>query len=65
MNMKDSALSPDDLIYIAEMLRAVRWFRNELHPATAEAIDELDENTGLAEASLRRVAFEMSNTVKS
>ena len=63
--MKEPTLSPDDLLYIAEMLRAVRWVSNELQPSTVEAINELEESSKITEAALRRVAAEMTNNLNS
>ena len=60
--MAKTKLSEADLIYVADMLRAVAWVRTELAPASPEAIHELEECLGAAESALRRVAAEMSLT---
>ncbi len=61
--MAKSKLSEEDLIYVADMLRAVAWVRQDLTPASPEALHELEESLGAAESALRRVAAEMSITV--
>ena len=61
--MAKTKLSEDDLVYVADMLRAVAWVRTELSPASPEAIHELEECLGAAESALRRVAAEMSLTM--
>jgi len=53
-------LSVDDLVYVADMLRAVAWVKGELAPASPEALYELEECLGAAESALRRVAAEMT-----
>lgn len=58
--MDKPKLSEDDLIYVADMLRAVAWIRDDLKPASPEALHELEECLGAAESALRRVAAEMS-----
>lgn len=60
--MSDRKLSDEDLIYVADMLRAVAWVKNELGPASAESLFELEESLGAAESALRRVAAEMATT---
>ena len=58
--MSKPKLSVDDLVYVADMLRAVAWVKGELTPASPEALYELEECLGAAESALRRVAAEMS-----
>ncbi|MCR9193120.1 MAG: hypothetical protein NXH88_00225 [Hyphomonas sp.] len=58
--MKKPKLSVDDLVYVADMLRAVAWVREDLSPASPEALHELEECLGAAESALRRVAAEMN-----
>ena len=57
--MSKPKLSVDDLVYVADMLRAIAWVRNDLNPASPEALYELEECLGAAESALRRVAAEM------
>ncbi len=58
--MSKPKLSVDDLVYVADMLRAVAWVKGELRPASPEALFELEECLGAAESALRRVAAEMN-----
>lgn len=58
--MPNSILTIEDIKYIADMLRAVRVYKNELSPLSANTLFELDKNVKLAEASLRRAAEEMA-----
>lgn len=57
--MSKPKLSVDDLVYVADMLRAIAWVRNDLNTASPEALYELEECLGAAESALRRVAAEM------
>lgn len=61
-SMSAPKLSVDDLVYVADMLRAVAWVKGELKPASPEALFELEECLGAAESALRRVAAEMTMT---
>lgn len=61
--MSKPKLSDDDLVYVADMLRAIAWVRQDLNPASPEALFELEECLGAAESALRRVAAEMSVSV--
>ncbi|MEL6861651.1 MAG: hypothetical protein AAGL11_07425 [Pseudomonadota bacterium] len=61
--MAKTKLSEEDLVYVADMLRAVAWVKQDLSPASPEALHELEDSLGAAEAALRRVAAEMSLTV--
>lgn len=57
--MKDSQLSTEDIEYVADMLRAIAWVKDELGPISTEALKDLDESLGTAESALRRIAAEM------
>ena len=59
-DMSKPKLSVDDLMYVADMLRAVAWVREDLRPASPEALHELEECLSAAESALRRVAAEMN-----
>ena len=59
MSEPKSLLNADDILYVADMLRAIVWIREELPVASAEALDCLEKSLGTAEASLRRVAAEI------
>ena len=58
-DMKDSQLSTEDIEYVADMLRAIAWVKDELGPISTEALKDLDESLGTAESALRRIAAEM------
>ncbi len=61
--MSKPILSVDDLVYVADMLRAIAWAREDLNPASPEALYELEACLGAAESALRRVAAEMNVVV--
>ena len=57
--MKDPQLSTEDIEYVADMLRAIAWVKDELGPISTEALSDLEESLGSAESALRRIAAEM------
>ncbi|MEL6378056.1 MAG: hypothetical protein AAFQ04_12850 [Pseudomonadota bacterium] len=61
--MGDHRLSVEDIEYVADMLRAIAWVKDELGPVSNEAISDLEASLGSAEAALRRIAAEMELTV--
>lgn len=61
--MTPPKLANEDLVYVADMLRAVAWVKNDLKPASPEALFELEECLSAAESALRRVAAEMKVTL--
>ena len=61
--MGDPRLSVEDIEYVADMLRAISWVKDELGPVSNEAIADLEESLGAAESALRRIAAEMELTV--
>ncbi|GAB5455798.1 MAG: hypothetical protein Hens2KO_20270 [Henriciella sp.] len=61
--MGDQKLSVEDIEYVADMLRAIAWVKDELGPVSNEAISDLAESLGSAESALRRIAAEMELTV--
>lgn len=61
--MGDQKLSVEDIEYVADMLRAIAWVKDELGPVSNEAISDLEESLGSAESALRRIAAEMELTV--
>ena len=61
--MGDHRLSVDDYEYVADMLRAIAWVKDELGPVSNEAISDLEASLGSAEAALRRIAAEMERSV--
>lgn len=56
-------LSVEDIEYVADMLRAIAWVKDELGPVSNEAISDLETSLGSAESALRRIAAEMELTV--
>ena len=59
-NVTSPQVSPEDLVYIADMLRAVVWVKNDLGSISRETLVELEHSLGLAAASLRRLSAEMT-----
>lgn len=59
MQMKDAQLSTEDIEYVADMLRAIAWVKDELGPISSEALRDLEDSLGSAESALRRIAAEM------
>ena len=57
--MGDQKLSIEDIEYVADMLRAIAWVKDELGPVSNEAISDLEDSLGSAESALRRIAAEM------
>ena len=57
--MQDSQLSTEDIEYVADMLRAIAWVKDELGPVSTDALKDLEESLGSAESALRRIAAEM------
>ena len=57
MNSKE--LGSTDIEYIADMLRAVVWAKDELLPISKETLQDLETSLSMAEAELRRAAMEL------
>lgn len=57
--MTDPQLSTEDIEYVADMLRAIAWIKDDLGPISTEALRDLEESLGSAESALRRIAAEM------
>ena len=57
--MTEPQLSTEDIEYVADMLRAFAWIKDDLGPVSSEALRELEESLGSAESALRRIAAEM------
>ena len=57
--MADTQLSIQDIEYVADMLRAIAWVKDDLGPVSSEALKDLEESLGAAESALRRIASEM------
>lgn len=57
--MNDQVLSSNDIEYIADMLRAVVWAKDDLLPVSTDTLRELESSLITAEAALRRTAVEL------
>ena len=53
-------LTHDDILYVADLLRAISWAQEELGRVSTESMAELESGLNIAEAALRRAAAEMS-----
>lgn len=59
MSNDDLKLSPEDIEYVADMLRAILWVKDDLAISAPKSSNQLPESLAIAEACLRRVALEM------
>ncbi|MEL6415409.1 MAG: hypothetical protein AAFQ15_10775 [Pseudomonadota bacterium] len=57
--MNEQALGSTDIEYIADMLRAVVWAKDDLLKVSDETLRDLETSLSTAEAALRRAALEM------
>ena len=57
--MEDLELSSEDIEYIADMLQAVAWAKNDLLPVSRETHQALETSLALAESALRQAATEL------
>lgn len=57
--MNEQILGSTDIEYIADMLRAVVWAKDDLLQVSAETLRDLETSLSTAEAALRRAALEM------
>ena len=57
--MNDQPLSSSDIEYIADMLRAVVWAKDDILPVSEETLNDLEASLTTAEAALRRAAAEL------
>lgn len=57
--MDEQVLGSTDIEYIADMLRAVVWAKDDLLQVSDETLQDLESSLGMAEAALRRAALEM------
>lgn len=60
--MDDRGLSIAELEYVADMLRAIVWVKDEFDNVSNESIEELERSLKVSEAALRRVAAELAVT---
>ena len=63
--MTDVKIETADIEYVADMLKAIVWIKDELPSVPAESLHDLEQSLKIAEAALRRVASEMKLPVKS
>ena len=57
--MNEQMLGSTDIEYIADMLRAVVWAKDEMLDVSPETLQDLETSLTVAEAALRRAALEM------
>ena len=57
--MNEQTLGSTDIEYIADMLRAVVWAKDEMLDVSPETLRDLETSLTVAEAALRRAALEM------
>lgn len=57
--MENLKLSADDIEYIADMLQAVAWAKEDLLPVSPETQQDLTTSLALAQAALRRAVSEL------
>ncbi|MHA7857511.1 MAG: hypothetical protein ACX94D_05445 [Henriciella sp.] len=57
--MNEQILGANDIEYIADMLRAVVWAKDDLLQVSDETLTDLESSLSTAEAALRRAAMEM------
>lgn len=60
--MTQTCLQSEDIRYIADMLKAVAWAKENLGVISSETLDELQVTLAAAEACLRRVCAEMPSS---
>ena len=59
--MSEKKIDSEDLEYVADMLRAVAYFKEEIETVSASTLEELEASLLMAEAALRRAISEMSS----
>jgi hypothetical protein len=57
--MSEPTLGSTDIEYIADMLRAVVWAKDDILHVSKETLQDLEASLTTAEAALRRAALEM------
>ena len=57
--MNEQVLGSTGIEYIADMLRAVVWAKDDLLQVSDETLKDLESSLSMAEAALRRAALEM------
>ncbi len=59
--MSEDKLSSEDLEYLADMLRAVAFFKDDIEKVSAPTLEELEACLKIAEAALRRTISEINS----
>ncbi len=59
--MSKNELTANDLEYVADMLRAVAFFKEDIKKVSAQTLEELDACLHVAEAALRRAITEINS----
>lgn len=59
MTNAETRLGVEEIEYVADMLRAISWSKDELLGVASASLDELVHSLAASEAALRRVAAEM------
>ena len=57
--MQDVKIDIADIEYVADMLKAIVWIKDELPSVPSDSLHDLEQSLKIAEAALRRVASEM------
>ena len=63
--MQETNIEISDVEYVADMLKAILWVKQDLEHVSQEALDDLETSLNVAEAALRRVASEMRMTANA
>jgi len=59
MDLEEAPLGFEEIVYVADMLRAVAWSKSRLSNVSDSTLNDLGEALSISEAALRRVAAEM------
>lgn len=57
--MQTPNIEISDVEYVADMLKAILWVKEDLEHVSPETLEDLEVSLCVAEAALRRVAAEM------
>ncbi|MEM7639718.1 MAG: hypothetical protein AAGA89_08290 [Pseudomonadota bacterium] len=57
--MQTPNIEISDVEYVADMLKAILWVKEDLEHVSPETLEDLEVSLSVAEAALRRVAAEM------
>lgn len=64
MTDEETRLGVGEIEYVADMLRAISWSKDELSGVSSASLDELVHSLAISEAALRRTAAEMKAATK-